>query len=116
MFVFAILQIFLVAFVWGVPAFRSELECGAQTRALNLVPKLVKYVSFPYMTIIIVFWFIKNVEKGYYEYQGNVVARYALAFFTVVAAALLLLSIIATAKWKRESKEATEGDATESNS
>ena len=116
MFVFAILQIFLVAFVWGVPAFRSELGCGAQTRALNLVPKLVKYVSFPYMTIIIVFWFIKNVEKGYYEYQGNVVARYALAFFTVVAAALLLLSIIATAKWKRESKEATEGDATESNS
>ena len=113
MFVFALLQIFLVAFVWGVPSFASELNEGAQTRALRFVPKLVKYVSFPYVTIIIVFWFATNIGRRYYEFQWNAVTRWALALFAVVAAILLVLSIIVTAKWKR--KELAARDASEPN-
>ena len=109
MFVFAILQIFLVAFVWGVPAFRKELEQGAQTRVCRIVPRLVKYVSFPYITAIVVFWLVKNLGRRYHEIQEDRVTRYAFIIFGVIAFALLVLSVIVTTHWKRS--EIAQGGA-----
>ena len=109
MFVFAILQIFLVAFVWGVPAFQRELEYGAQTRACRFIPKIVKHVSFPYITIIVVFWLVKSLGRRYHEIQEDPVTRRAFILFGVIALTLLVLSIIVTTQWKRA--EIAERDA-----
>ena len=114
MFVFATLQTFLVAFVWGSSAFRAELEFGSQIRSFRFLPLIVKYISFPYITIIIVFWFVKNLGARLHEIQEDAVTRYAFILFGVIAATLFILSIVVTTRWKRG--ETSARDASKSDS
>ena len=96
------------------PAFRAELECGKQTRTFRrYVPYLVKYVSFPYMTIIVVLWFVRTLSQKRYEILENPITRYTLILLSIIVFALLVLSIVVTGKWKRA--ERAKRDEAESN-
>lgn len=105
MFLFALLQTWLVAFVWGTPRFRKEIALGSKIKPPTFLANVVKYVSLPYLTIIVVFWMAKNLGGRFQEFRDNPVVRYAFVLFAILAAGLLILSGIVTKRWTHEKKE-----------
>ena len=114
-FIFALLQTWLVAFVWGTSKLQKEIAFGASIKPPTFLANVVKFVSFPYMAIIVIFWMVKNLGRRIQEFHEIPVVRYVFVFFALLAAGLLILSGIVTKRWATEGKaRAQENETTPS--
>ncbi|MDO5308313.1 MAG: sodium:calcium symporter [Planctomycetia bacterium] len=100
--VFSIIQTSLIVFVWKLPALQAEIDSGARVRIPRLLGYVVKYVSFPYLVCIAVFWGVRNLGDRFNEIRSNHVAQLSLGFFVVLIVLLTLLSMIVMKRWERE--------------
>ncbi len=97
----AIIQTIVVCFVWGASAFRAEIAQGSRIKPPFFLVNVVKYVSFPYMILVVLFWLGQNISKRIHEIAHSPVAQISLAFMTVVALATLTLAVAAARHWRR---------------
>ncbi|MGI6402183.1 MAG: hypothetical protein ACOX0A_08765 [Thermoguttaceae bacterium] len=101
MFVFAIVQTSLVAFVWGAAKFRDEISYGSRIKPPTFIVNVVKYVSLPYLVVIVILWLARNLGSRFQEFRENPVVRYACFFCAILAAGLFMLAWIITSRWTR---------------
>ncbi|MBP3556879.1 MAG: hypothetical protein J6K20_04135 [Thermoguttaceae bacterium] len=105
-FVFALLQTVLVAWVWGADKMTAELERGAKIRVPSALGFVVKYVSAPYLAIIFAFWLWNNLGARLAGIADDRAAQVSLAFIGFLTAALIVVSLKASRRWRREEEDA----------
>lgn len=105
-FVFALLQTVLIAWVWGADKMTAELERGAKIRVPRAFGFVVKYVSAPYLAIIFALWLWNNLGARLAGVADDRAAQVSLAFIGFLTAALILVSLKASRRWRREEEEA----------
>ncbi len=105
-FVFALLQTTLVAWVWGTDKMTAELDRGAKIRLPRCLGFVVKFVSAPYLAIIFALWLWNNLGARLVEVAENGAARVSLAFIGFLTAALIVVSLKASRRWRREEENA----------
>lgn len=104
-FVFALLQTTLVAWVWGTDKMVTELERGAKIRVPKRLGFVVKYVSIPYLAIIFALWLWNNLGARLSGIAEDSAARISLAFIGLLTIALVVVSLRAARRWRREEEE-----------
>ena len=109
-FVFALLQTGLVAWVWGTDKMTAELERGAKIRIPRLLGFVVKFVSTPYLAIIFAFWLWNNLGARLAGVAHDRAAQVTLAFIGVLTATLIVVSLKASRRWRREEESAEQAE------
>ena len=112
-FVFALLQTCLIAWVWGTDKMTAELERGAKIRVPRALGFVVKYVSTPYLAIIFAFWLWNNLGARLAGVAEDAAAQVSLAFIGFLTAALIVVSIKASRRWRREEENAEQTEQTQ---
>ena len=105
-FVFALLQTCLVAWVWGTDKMAAELDRGAKIRLPRCLGFVVKFVSAPYLAIIFALWLWNNLGARLAGVAEDGAARVSLAFIGFLTAALIVVSLKAARRWRREEEDA----------
>ena len=100
--IFAIIQTFLVSFIWNRASFTKELATGAKIKAPRWLPFVVKFVSFPFLIVVVSVWCCTNLGREAKLICEDKVAFAALVFFSLLGVGLLVLSWIVTSRWKKE--------------
>lgn len=107
----AILQTILICFVWGSTSLRSELALGARIKPPYFVVNILKFVSFPYMLLVVLFWGWRNMGSRVQEVVDSRVAQASLAFIGLSLVLTLALAIVLS---KRRQKTPDENNETAS--
>ena len=107
-FVFALLQTCLVAWVWGTDKMTAELDRGAKIRVPRLLGSVVKYASTPYLAIIFALWLWNNLGARLAGVAQDRAAQATLAFIGVLTATLIVVSVKASRRWRREEEKDAE--------
>ena len=105
-FVFALLQTCLVAWVWGTDKMAAELERGAKIRVPRLLGFIVKFVSTPYLAVIFALWLWNNLGARLAGVASDTAAQVTLAFIGLLTATLIVVSLKASRRWRREEENA----------
>lgn len=101
-FFFAIMQTGLAAFVWGSAKMKEEISLGSKIKPPTFLAFVVKYLSFPYLLVIAIFWTAKNLKGRIEATMGDHVAQLSIAFFLVLLAFLFALSVITIKRWRAQ--------------
>jgi len=104
-FLFAVVQTFLVSYIWGLANFRKELDRGAKIRVPRWIGAVVKYVSLPYLILIFLLWCWNYLGARIKGVAEQPVAQLVLTFLGILAVLLLTLSFIVIRRWRSESEE-----------
>jgi SNF family Na+-dependent transporter len=112
-FVFALLQTSLIAWVWGTDKMTDELKRGAKIRVPRGLGFVVKYLSAPYLAIIFALWLWNNLGARLAGVAEDAAAQVSLAFIGCLTATLIVVSIKASRRWRREEKEAAQTEQTQ---
>ncbi len=104
-FLFAVVQTFLVSYVWGLASFHKELNRGAKIRVPAWIGFVVKYVSLPYLILIFALWCRNNLGAQLKNIASQPVVQLTLAFLGALSVALLALSYVVTRRWSSESEK-----------
>jgi SNF family Na+-dependent transporter len=115
-FVFALLQTFLVAWVWGADKMTAELKRGAKIQPPRALGFVVKYVSTPYLAVIFALWLWNNLGSRLAGVAQDRAAQVTLAFIGLLTATLIVVSLKASRRWRREEENAAQARQTEENS
>ncbi len=107
-FVFALLQTIMVAWVWGADKMVAELKRGAKIRVPRALGNVVKYLTTPYLAIIFALWLWNNLGARLAAVAENRAAQVSLAFIIFLTAALGVVSLKASRRWRREETENAE--------
>ena len=110
-FVVVFLQTALVAWIWGANKMTDELDRGGKIRVPRCVGNVLKYLTTPYLTLIFLFWLLD--ENGGARIIGDATSpvwRKVGGFLIVIAAAMVVLTVIAAKRWRvEEEKNAQDG-------
>ena len=110
-FFFAIVQTCLTAYVWGSKNIAEEIAAGSAIRPPRFIANVVKYVSFPYLLAISIFWMYKNMGDRLEQLKENHVAQLCIGFFFLVILFLFILSMVTLNRWKRLEAQGVENVA-----
>lgn len=99
-FLFAIFQTGLAAYVWGADKMREEISLGSRIKPPTFLAAVVKYVSFPYLLVIAIFWAFRNLKGRIQQTMNDSVAQLSVGFFLVLLAILLTFSIVTLRRWR----------------
>ena len=106
----AIIQTIVVCFVWGASALRSEIARGSRIKPPLFLVDVVKYVSFPYMILVVLFWGCRNMGTRIHEIARSPVAQISLVFMSIVGIATFALATRAARRWRQIAEtDAVEG-------
>ena len=109
-FFFAIFQTGLAAYVWGSVKMREEIALGAKIAPPCFLANVVKYVSFPYLLLIAIFWMFKNLGARIEAVRADQVAQLSLGFFAILLVLLFVLSIITMRRWSKTALKPIDED------
>ncbi len=101
-FLFAIFQTGLAAFVWGTAKLREEIALGSKIKPPTFLAFVVKYLSFPYLVVIAIFWASKNLKGRVLATMQDYVAQLSIGFFLLLLAFLFTLSVVTIRRWRAE--------------
>ncbi|MBQ8286295.1 MAG: hypothetical protein IJZ10_08330, partial [Thermoguttaceae bacterium] len=107
-FVVVFLQTALVAWVWGADRMTAELDRGGKIRVPRCVGNVLKYLTTPYLALIFIFWLLdENGGARIIGAASNPVWRKVAFFLVVVGAAMVVLTVRASKRWRvAEEREA----------
>lgn len=100
-FFFAIFQTGLAAYVWGSAKMREEIARGSKIAPPCFLANVVKYISFPYLLIIAIFWMFKNMGARIEAVRADSVAQLSLGFFAIILVLLFILSVKTMKRWSK---------------
>lgn len=109
-FFFAIFQTGLAAYVWGSVKMREEIALGAKIAPPCFLANVVKYVSFPYLLLIAIFWMFKNLGARIEAVRADQVAQLSLGFFAILLVLLFVLSIMTMRRWSKTALKPIDED------
>jgi hypothetical protein len=112
-FVFALLQTIMIAWVWGADKMVAELKRGAKIQVPRALGFVVKYLSTPYLAIIFALWLWNNLGARLAGVAEDAAAQVSLAFIGCLTATLIVVSIKASRRWRREEKENAQTEQTQ---
>ena len=101
-FVFALLQTIMIAWVWGADKMTAELKRGAKIQVPQALGFVVKYLTTPYLAIIFALWLWNNLSARLAAVAEDRAAQVSLAFIGFLTAALIVVSLAASRRWRRE--------------
>ena len=108
-FVVVFLQTALVAWVWGADRMTAELDRGGKIRVPRCVGNVLKYLTTPYLALIFIFWLLdENGGARIIGAASNPVWRKVAFFLVVVGAAMVVLTVRASKRWRDEEEQAAQ--------
>ena len=81
---------------------KEEISLGSKIKPPTFLAFVVKYLSFPYLLVIAIFWTAKNLKGRIEATMGDHVAQLSIAFFLVLLAFLFALSVITIKRWRAQ--------------
>ncbi len=104
-FVCAIAQTALIAFVWKTSNMLDELDQGASIKLPRFLGTVVKWVSLPYLSVIVIFWCCMNLKSHLEKVVSSRAEAVSFGFLLVMIAATLVVSYITIRRWQKEDAE-----------
>ncbi|MDA3960862.1 MAG: sodium:calcium symporter [Planctomycetota bacterium] len=109
LFLLAMAQIVLFAWVVGVDKGLKELSIGAEITLPRSLPFVLRYVTPSFLVLVFGFWLVKNIslDGGYLgalrpsAIAEDPIPALTVLFILVIAAFFLLLIMEAVKRWKR---------------
>ena len=101
LFVLATLQTILVSWIWGPKRMLRELRLGSKIHVPRFVCYGVKYVSTPYLVLILILWLYKNAGAYFSEVRSNSLAQLVVGFLLLLWVFYLLITFLSLRRWKR---------------
>ena len=101
LFVLATLQTVLVSWIWGPKRMLRELRLGSKIHVPRFVCYGVKYVSTPYLVLILILWLYKNAGAYFKEVHSNSLAQLVVGFLLLLWVFYLLITFLSLRRWKR---------------
>lgn len=102
-FIVVFLQTALVAWVWSAEKMTAELDRGGKIRVPRCVGNVLKYLTTPYLALIFLFWLLDKDGGARIIGDGrNPVWMKAGIFLVAVGAAMVILTIRASKRWRAE--------------
>ncbi|MBR2005787.1 MAG: hypothetical protein IJ991_16595, partial [Thermoguttaceae bacterium] len=86
---------------------------GAKIRVPKALGFVVKYVSTPYLAIIFALWLWNNLGARLAGVAEDKAAQVSLAFIVFLTAALIVVSLKASRRWRREEEETARTEPTQ---
>ena len=80
---------------------REEIARGSKIAPPCFLASVVKYISFPYLLIIAIFWMFKNMGARIEAVRADSVAQLSLGFFAIILVLLFILSIKTMKRWSK---------------
>lgn len=106
-FVCAIAQTALIAFVWKTSGMLKELDQGASLKLPRYLGTVVKWVSLPYLCVIVVFWCCINLRSHLQQLASSRAEAVSFAFMAAVVAATMVVAYITVKRWQKEDADKT---------
>lgn len=101
LFILATFQTILIAWIWGAPKLFKELDNGAKIRVPRFIGFVLKYISTPYLLIIIGFWAWKELGGRVRQICTDHIAQLGLAVIIGITLFFLFVTSRAMKHWKK---------------
>ncbi|MBE6427783.1 MAG: sodium:calcium symporter [Planctomycetaceae bacterium] len=101
----AILQTYLIGWIWGTPRMIKELSGGARIKVPFFIGPIMKYVSLPYLLIISGFWLYQNSWSRFQTIAEEPLARMIVGFLVLTALFYGYVTWKTLKRWKEEGKD-----------
>jgi len=101
LFVLATLQTILVSWIWGPERMLQELRFGSRIYVPKAICWGIKYVSTPYLVLILILWLYKNAGAYLNEAWVNPIARLVVGFIVFMYGVYMLVTFLSLRRWKR---------------
>jgi hypothetical protein len=98
----------MIAWVWGADKMTAELKRGAKIQVPQALEFVVKYLTTPYLAIIFALWLWNNLGARLAGVAQDRAAQATLAFIGVLTATLIVVSVKASRRWRREEEKDAE--------
>ncbi len=99
LFVLATLQTILIAWVWGSKKMFQELDSGAKMHVPRFTGFVLKYISTPYLLIIIIFWAWKSLGERVVQLVTNHIAQLAVLMICITSVFFIYVTKRAMKNW-----------------
>ncbi|MFO0972459.1 MAG: sodium-dependent transporter [Phycisphaerae bacterium] len=110
-FMLAMVQVALFAWVFGVKKGIQFAHIGAELKLPRLFGFMIKYVTPFYLAIVFVMWTIKNLPAYARQVLAGGVPLLTIGMIAAVSVFLLVLIALAGPRWKAESRDRGQLDA-----
>ena len=108
LFILSLFQTILIAWIWGPKNMLQELQFGAKIRIPAFICWGMKYVSAPYLVIIMVMWSYKNAGSYLREVRENPLAQMVVGYLLFSMLFYMTVTFFALRRWK--SRELTNNE------
>ncbi len=100
-FVLAMIEVILFAWVYGVDNGYKEAQQGAELQIPRVWKFVIKYISPVYLVTVFVAWCLTNLPAQAKAVRGDSVAMMAMGLIAIVTIFLLILIFLASRRWNK---------------
>ncbi|MBQ6109029.1 MAG: hypothetical protein IJK97_12530, partial [Thermoguttaceae bacterium] len=102
LFILSLFQTILIAWIWGPENMLKELQHGSKIKVPAFICWGMKYVSAPYLVIIMVMWSYRNAGSYLREVWENPLAQMVVGYLAFSAFFYMVVTFFTLLRWKRK--------------